>query len=68
MAHDPLNPSEEDRLFETLSMSQEEYEILQFIRRHMKYITRAENEKRHDTGRRSAGDSSSPKNDQEGDS
>lgn len=39
---DPLNPDEEQRLFETLSMTQDDLETLEFIRRQMRYVVRDE--------------------------
>ena len=40
---DPLNPDEEKRLFERLSMEKDDYEILQAIRHMMRHIIKREN-------------------------
>lgn len=40
---DPLNPDEERKLFERLSMEKDDYDMLQAIRRMMKHIIRDEN-------------------------
>jgi hypothetical protein len=42
---DPLNPPSEQKLFEKLSMGQEEYEAIEFIRRHMQIIVKQEKER-----------------------
>ena len=45
---DPLNPSKEQELFEKLSMEDEDYGFLQYIRRHMRHIREERDEsKRH---------------------
>lgn len=39
---DPLHPDNEQRLFESLSMSSDDFETLEFIRQQMRYIIRDE--------------------------
>ena len=39
---DPLNPDEQQRLFEKLSMSEEDLEMLNYIRNDVKIIIRLE--------------------------
>jgi hypothetical protein len=40
--NDPLNPDSEQTLFEKLRMDDSDYEFLQYIRRHVKYIIKDE--------------------------
>lgn len=42
---DPLNPDEQQRLFEKLSMSEEDLALLNYIRKDVKIIIRQQNGK-----------------------
>jgi hypothetical protein len=60
---DPLNPDEEQQLFEKLSMEKDEYTALQHLRNIVKYIVKQENgcynaETTQDQG--TSGDNASP--------
>ena len=48
---DPLNPDEETKLFEKLSMDENDYKDLEHIRRMMRYIVKDEQKARDDRGR-----------------
>ena len=40
--HDPLNPDEETKLYEALSMEKDDYNMLEWIRKHMRRIVKQE--------------------------